>query len=61
VCVSPDWHAKRPGKPKVSEFDGALAVNEQVLGLEVTVQNPVHVAERYALQQLVQVALKTQK
>ena len=57
MCISPDRNPKSSTQPKISQFDGSLPVNEQVLGLEVTVEYPSGMTEHYALQNLVCVAL----
>jgi len=57
VCQSATWDAKCPGKSEVSELDASVYVDEQILGLEVTMDHSVAVAVRQTLQQLVQVTL----
>lgn len=56
--VHPHRHAESPSQPKVSQFNDPLVVNEQVLGLQVSVQNSPAVTEQDTLQDLVQVTLK---
>lgn len=58
VGVDPDGNTKSPCQPKVCQFNNALVVNEEVLGLEVPVKDTTTVTEVYALQDLVMVALK---
>ena len=58
MCVDPHWDPEGPSQPKVGQFDDALVVDEQVLGLQVSVQNPSAVTEQDPLQDLVQVALR---
>jgi len=60
VCQSATWDAKCPGKSEVSELDASVYVDEQILGLEVTMDHSVAVAVRQTLQQLVQVTLHAQ-
>jgi len=59
--VSPDWNAERPGQAKVCQFDHAQYVDEKILGLEVSVQHSVGVAELNSLQHLVGIALNNEK
>lgn len=61
MSVNPHRNTKGPGQPKVSQLDFALGIDEQVLGLEVTMQHPVGVAEGQTLQQLEQIALKSRE
>ncbi len=56
--VCSDRDTKRPGQSKVSQFDHALAADEDVLWFEVSVQHTVGVTEGDAIQHLVQVALQ---
>jgi len=58
VSVRADGHAEGPRQAEVCQFDLPLGVDEQVLGLQVSMQNPVRVTEGQALQQLEQVALQ---
>lgn len=55
--VDPDWNTKGSCQAKISQLDDALVVDEEVLGLEVSVQDAPTVTEVYSLQDLVQVAL----
>ena len=48
-----DGDAERAGQTKIREFQLALDVDEEVLGLEVAVQDAVFVAEGDALEELV--------
>ena len=58
VCVSADGNPKGPCQTKVSELDLPLGVDEEILGLQVSMKNPVRVAEGQALQQLEKITLK---
>lgn len=60
VRVGAHGHPEGASQAEVGQFDGAVGVDEQVLGLEVAVQHAVRVAEGQALQQLEQVALRGQ-
>lgn len=55
--VDPDWNTKGSCQTKIGQLDDALVVDEEVLGLEVSVQDAPTVTEVYSLQDLVQVAL----
>lgn len=55
--IYPDWHPEGPGQPKVCQLDHSLVVNQQVLGFQVSVEDPSTVAKQDALQDLVQIAL----
>lgn len=55
--IYPDWHPESPGQPKVCQLDHSLVVNQQVLGFQVSVEDPSTVAEQDAFQDLVQIAL----
>ena len=59
--VSPDRNAKSPGQAKVCQFDHTQNIDEQILGLEVSVEYPVGVAELNAFQDLVGVALDNEQ
>lgn len=59
MSVGADRHPKGPSQAEVSQLDLPLGVNEQVLGLQVPMENPVGVTEGQALQQLEQVTLRT--
>ncbi len=61
MCVCADGHPEGSRQAKVSELDLPLGVDEEVLGLQVSMKNPVRVAEGQALQQLEQITLKTQQ
>lgn len=60
MCVGANWNPKSSGQAKVGQLDLALGVDEEVLGLQVPVENPVRVAEGQALQQLEEVTLPRQ-
>ena len=53
VGESIDWDAERSRETEVGEFELALVVDEEVLGFEVAVQDPVFVAEGDSLEELV--------
>lgn len=55
VRVGANGDAKRPCETEVGQLDGAVAVDEEVLRLEIAVQDAVGVAELNALEQLVPV------
>lgn len=61
VCVCADRHPKGSRQTKVGELDLALGVDEEVLGLQVSMKNSVGVAEGQALQELEKVTLQTQE
>ena len=48
VCVLPQGHAKDASEAKVRKFDVQAAVQQEILGLEVSVQHSVVVAEGHA-------------
>ena len=56
--VSSEGEAERPRQAEVSQLYVPFNIDQQVLGLEVTVKDSVRVAVSDALQQLVQVTLK---
>ena len=53
VGVGADGDAERAREAEVGQLQLALAVNEQVLGLEVAVEHAVVVAEGHAVEELV--------
>lgn len=59
VCA--DRHPKSSCQAKVSELDLPLGIDEEVLGLQVSMKNPVRMAEGQALQQLEKITLQTHK
>ena len=58
MCVGSDGNAEGPRKPKVGQFDDATGVDEQVLGLEISMQDSVGVAECNTIQHLVDIHLE---
>ena len=58
MSVGPYWDPKRSSESKVCQLYGALLVNKQVLGLQVTVDDSPGVAKHGALQYLVRVTLE---
>lgn len=59
MCVCADRHPEGSCQAKVSELDLSLGVDEEVLWLQVSMKNPVRVAEGQALQQLEEITLQT--
>jgi hypothetical protein len=59
VGVRPERDAKRPGEPKVGELEVAVLVDEQVLGLEIAVEDPVGVTVVEALDELQRESLQS--
>ena len=57
VSVGSNGHSEGPCQAKVSQLDDSAGADEQVLRLEVSVEDSVGVAERNAVQDLVDVAL----
>lgn len=57
VCVCSDRNPKSPGQSKVGQLDDSLHIDEEVLGLQVSVQYPMGMAELDAFQHLICVAL----
>lgn len=58
MCICTDRYSKGSCQAKVSQLDLTLGVDEEVLGLQVSMENPMRVAEGQALQQLKKIALK---
>jgi hypothetical protein len=52
VGVRPEGDTERASKAKVGNLEVALAVNEEVLGLEITVDDTARVAEHEAVDEL---------
>lgn len=52
-----DWDTKGPSKTEISQLQSALAVNQQVLWLQISVQDFVLVALGRSVEQLVQEGL----
>ena len=57
MCICADRHPKCAGQAKVSQLNVALGVDQQILGLEVSVQHTVNMTVGNACKQLVHVAL----
>lgn len=55
--VGAQGHPEGSSQSEVGQLDGPQLVDEQVLGLQVSVDNPMRVAEAHPLQQLEEVAL----
>lgn len=60
VCVRADRYTKSSRQAKISQLDLSLSIDEEILRFQVSMKNPVRVAEGQALQQLEQITLKTQ-
>lgn len=56
--IDTDWYAKRTGKTEVGKLNGSLAVDEKILGLQISVNHAPLVTEEHCLQNLVQVTLQ---
>lgn len=56
--VGAQRHSKGSSQSKVSQLDGTQLINEQILGLQVSVDDPMRVAEIHPLQQLKEVTLE---
>ena len=61
MSVNPYRNAKCPSKTKISQLDNSILVNEQILGLQVSVEDSSLVAKQNARKDLVQVALQMKK
>ena len=57
MCIHPNRYTKRSGQSKICQFDDSLAINEEVLWFEISVQYSPLVAEQNALEELVCVTL----
>ena len=57
MSVGADGDLESPGKAKVSDFEHTVAVDQEVLRLEVAVHDPACVAEVHSARQLVHVRL----
>ena len=57
MSINSDWNAECSGQPEVRQFNDTLTVDEQVLGLEITVQHSPLVAKQDTLKDLVKVTL----
>ena len=57
VCVCSNRYSEGSCKAEVSELDLPQSIDEEVLWLQVSMQDPVRVAEGQALQQLEQITL----
>ena len=58
MSIRTNRDAECPGKAKVSELEDSVAVDEQVLRLEVAVENATAVAIEKAIKKLAAVALE---
>ncbi len=52
MCISPQRHAKRSRKPEIRQLQVAVAVDEEILRLQVAMQDAMAVAVAHALDQL---------
>ena len=57
VSVHTDRDTEGPGQTEVSNLDAAVLVNQEILGLHVSVENSPLVTEQDALQQLKRIKL----
>jgi len=57
VCIISNGYTKSSGESKISHFDVSFRIDEEILGLEVTMKDSVCVAVSYTFQQLVAVTL----
>lgn len=58
VGVGAQGHPEGSSQSKVSQLDGTHLTDEQILGFQVSVDDPMRVAEAHPLQQLEEVALE---
>ena len=56
--VGADWDTECSCQAEVGNLDNSLAVDEEVVGLEISVQDPVRMAVFDRQEDLVRVALK---
>ena len=56
VSVNPNGDAESTGESKISNLDGTILVDQQVLRLQITMQHTSLVAEQDSLEDLVGVA-----
>lgn len=61
VGVGAQGHPEGSSQSEVSQLDGAQLIDEQILGLQVSVDDPMRVAEIHPLQQLEEVALPSER
>ena len=61
MCVCADRHSEGSCQAEVSQLDLTLSIDEEVLGLQVSMKNPVGVAKGQALQQLEKITLQKKK
>ena len=59
MCVCADRNSKSSCQAEVSELDLPLSIDEEVLWFQVSMKDPVRVAEGQALQQLEKITLQT--
>ena len=57
MSVDSDWDTKSSGQSEISNFNTSIFINQQVLRLHISVEDPSLVTEEYPLTQLVQVGL----
>lgn len=58
VGVGAQGNPEGSSQPKVGQLDGSKLIDEQILGLQVPVDDPMRVAEIHSLQELEEVALQ---
>lgn len=56
--VGAQGHPKGSSQSKISQLDGPQLIDEQILGLQVSMDDPMRVAEVHPLQQLEEVTLE---
>ena len=61
MSVGADRDAESTGKTKISDLEGTITVNQEILWLQVAMDDAVGVAESHTLAQLVEIALKKKK
>lgn len=58
MCINTNGNPEGTSQPKVSQFDNAFVVYQQVLRLQVSMKNSSAVAKDYPLQDLIQITLE---
>ena len=58
MSVRAHWDAEGASETEIGEFKGAVAIDEEVLGLQVAVENAATMAEEETLEQLLAIALQ---
>lgn len=57
MSIDSDRNSKGPGQSKVSQFNDSFVVNQQILWLQITMEDPPLMTEQDGLHNLVQVTL----